>query len=100
MKHDDADENFKETLVHVSAGQSIRWVSKGERFRVAAVRLHAPIEKGAPDYPFTSPLPTTMASEVASSAVRDVEGNVTQRYKISFELEKAGLVDPDVVCSM
>lgn len=92
---------FKLTLVHVSAGDSIRWFSKANTFRVAQVRLHTPIEKGAPPYPFLQPMPETFTNEVTSAPVRNEPGEIVQQYKVSFDIDKPGnRVDPDVVCSM
>lgn len=97
--------DFKLTVVHVSAGESIRWFSKATTFRVAQVRLHEPIQKGAPPYPFLDSMPNTFTNEVRSSPVRNEPGDIVQQYKVSFEIGKPGdkqgiRVDPDVVCSM
>lgn len=94
-------EAFKQTVVYVSAGQSIRWFSKATSFRVVQVRRHAPMLVGAPAYPFLGELPTQFSNEVTSGTVLDLAYEVVQRYKISFEIGKPGnRVDPDVVCSM
>lgn len=91
----------KQTLVHVSAGESIRWFSKATSFRVAQVRRHPPTQPGAPAYPFLEPMPTAFSKETTSGVVIDLAYEVVQRYKISFEIGRPGnLVDPDVVCSM
>ena len=102
----DVDENknpeaFKQTLVHVSAGESIRWFSKATSFRVVQVRRHAPIQRGGPAYPFLEEMPAQFSKDVTSGAVLDLAYEVVQQYKISFEIGKPGnRVDPDVVCSM
>lgn len=95
-------DKFNRTLVNVSAGDSVRWFSKANTFRVAQITLHNPIEKGAPPYPFMEPpLPTAFANEVTTPPVRDVPGEIRQQYKVSFDIDKPGnRVDPDVVCSM
>jgi hypothetical protein len=101
MKHGEGHDKFKETMVHVSSGQAIRWFSKTTKFSVVDVQIHAPALKGAPPYPFVKPIPKTLvATEIISPPVLDVEGQITQRYKVSFQIEGQGLVDPDVVCSM
>jgi len=97
--------DFKLTVVHVSAGESIHWFSKATTFRVAQVRLHEPIQKGAPPYPFLEPMPTAFTTSVTSPPVRNEPGDIVQQYKVSFEIGKPGdkqgiRVDPDVVCSM
>jgi hypothetical protein len=101
VKHAEGHDKFKETMVHVSSGQAIRWFSKATKFSVVDVQIHAPALKGAPDYPFVKPIPKNLvATEIISPPVRDVEGQITQRYKVSFRIEGQGLIDPDVVCSM
>ena len=103
LNHDDEKTNpgaFKATLVQLSAGDSVRWHS-ATPFRVFQLVRHAPIERGAPAYPFMEPLPQTFSKSVTVGAVIDLAGNVVQQYKVSFEIEKAGnRVDPDIVCSM
>ncbi len=90
---------FKQTLVHVSAGDSIRWFSKTS-FRVVQVRRHAPMLVGAPAYPFLEEMPVQFTNEVTSGTVLDLAYEMVQQYKVSFEIEKPGnRVDPDVVCS-
>jgi hypothetical protein len=101
VKHGEGHDKFEETMVHVSSGQAIRWFSKATKFSVVNVQIHQPALKGAPDYPFVKPIPKNLvATEIISPPVRDVEGQITQRYKVSFQIEGQGLVDPDVVCSM
>lgn len=90
---------FKKTLVQLSAGDSIRWFANAQ-FRVVQVRRHAPIETGAPSYPFLEEMPAAFAGEVISGAVLDLAYPVTQQYKVAFEIGKPGnRVDPDLVCS-
>ena len=105
LTHDDEEKNtaFEKTLVHVSAGQAIRWFSKSAKFRVAQIRLHEPVVKGAPASPFVDPTwqMKEFATEVTTPRIRDENPNVVQRYKVSFFIEnEKNLVDPDVVCSM
>lgn len=90
---------FQQTLVRLRAGESIRWFSKTS-FRVVQVRRHDPMEPRAPHYPFLEAMPTTFSNEVTSGGVLDLAYEVTQQYKVSFEIGKPGnRVDPDVVCS-
>ena len=91
---------FKQTLVHLSAGESIRWFSN-TAFRVVQVQWHAPRQLRSPAYPFLEPMPTEFLKEVTSAEVLDLAYDVVQQYKVSFEIGQAGnRVDPDVVCSM
>jgi hypothetical protein len=59
-----------------------------------------PQDKAAPDLPFGKDFPAKHASEVLSPLVPEVPGNVEQRYKVTFNIQGIGPVDPDVVCSM
>lgn len=91
---------FKQTVVYLSAGESIRWFSN-TAFRVVQVQKHAPSQPRSPAYPFLEPMPTEFLKDVTSSEVLDLSYEVVQQYKISFEIGKEGnRVDPDVVCSM
>ena len=90
---------FKQTLVHLSAGDSIHW-SSNTPFRVVQVRRHAPMLVGAPAYPFLGEMPQQFTNAVTSGTVLDLAYEVVQQYKVSFEIGKPGnRVDPDVVCS-
>ena len=94
---------FKKTLVQLSARDSIQWIATSP-FRVAQIRRH--VEEGqkpnpnAPHYPFLEPLSTAYATTVTVGPVLDLTDVVVQQYKVNFEFEKFGLVDPDFVCSM
>lgn len=94
---------MENALVRVSTGDRVRWFSKTNLFTVVSVTKAAPAlspqNKLAPDTPFAA-FPPKPASEVLSSLVPDVEGNVQQRYKVTFNIQGIGEVDPDVVCSM
>jgi hypothetical protein len=99
--HDDKHPDFGQSMVRAATGDRIRWFSKTNRFFVASVTPHDPVLKAAPASPFIEPkLPTTFVNEYLSPPIRDEPGNVVQRYKVTFEIEKIGRVDPDVVCSM
>ena len=103
INHDDEKTNpgaFKATLVQVSAGDSVQWTSTTP-FRVFQLVRHAPIQAGAPAYPFVEPLPRTFSTSVTVGPLIDLAGSVQQQYKVSFEIGKEGnRVDPDIVCSM
>ena len=109
LDHDDENNPklsalFERTLVRLNRRDYIRWEAN-EPFRVAQVRRHPPAagvkpNPLAPHYPFVEPLPTAFAREVTVGAVLDLSDEVTQRYKVAFQFEKTGLVDPDFVCSM
>ena len=46
-------------------------------------------------------MPTAFATSVTTAPVRNEPGDIVQRYKVSFDIEKPGnQVDPDVVCKM
>ena len=91
-------------LVRVSTDDRIRWFSKTSLFTVMSVTKAsaglAPQDKAAPDLPFGKDFPGKHASEVLSPPVPEVPGNVQQRYKVTFNIQGIGTVDPDVVCSM
>jgi hypothetical protein len=90
------------TIVRVSTGQYIRWFSKASQFSVVSVLKDLkgqPQDKAAPDTPFAA-FPKQPASEVLSSPVPELKGDVRQRYKTSFNIQGVGLVDPDLICSM
>jgi hypothetical protein len=103
LNHDDEKSNpaaFKATLVQLTAGDVVQWTSKTP-FRVFQLVRHAPIQGGAPAYPFIESLPTSFSTSATVGPVIDLAGNVVQQYKVSFEIEKPGnRVDPDIVCSM
>ena len=90
--------------VHLSAGDSVRWVTKGgPRFFVkSVVKPDADLKNSNPASPFSKPFSTTYTNEVVSTPVVEVEGAkvVVQRYKVTFDIEGQGVVDPDLVCSM
>ena len=94
---------MESALVRVSTGDRVRWFSKTNLFTVASVTKAGPAlspqNKLAPDTPFAA-FPPKPASEVLSSLVPGVAGNVEQRYKVTFNIQGVGPVDPDVVCSM
>lgn len=92
------------TIVEVSSGQHIRWFSKTNQFSVVSVVKDLKGQpqdktKMAPDTPFAA-FPKDFASEVLSSPVPSLEGDVKQRYKTKFNIQGVGLVDPDLICSM
>jgi hypothetical protein len=95
--HDKAPEA---SHVKVAAGQRVRWESKTHLFTISAIKAEGSIASGSPGNPFNGNFPDKAASEVLSGRVVDVVGNVSQRYKVTFNIVKVGLVDPDVVCSM
>lgn len=103
LDHDDEKKQpdaFKQTLVQLSPGDSITWKANLP-FRVVSVRRHpGEIEAGAPHYPFLEPLPDNFDKAVTVGRVLDLSYSVVQRYKVTFEFQKIGLVDPDVVCAM
>ena len=103
LNHDDEKANpgaFKATLVQLSAGDSVQWTSETP-FRVFQLVRHAPIQGGAPAYPFIEALPTSFSKSVTVGPVIDLARDIVQQYKVSFEIEKPGnRVDPDIVCSM
>lgn len=96
---------LEKAVVRANASQTVRWFSKTNRFIVTSVVRHEvpgsppPKKNAAPDYPFTAPLPKDYRNEVAS-VVRDEPGTVVQRYKATFNIEKIGVFDPDMICSM
>ena len=102
LNHKDEKEKpdaFKQTLVQLGVGDSITWTAN-RAFRVVQVRKHEPIAAGAPAYPFTEELPTAFTTSVTVGAVLNLEGSVVQQYKVTFEVQGLGRVDPDLVCSM
>jgi hypothetical protein len=92
-------EAFKQTLVQLTAGDSITWTAN-VAFRVVQVRKHEPIAARGAAYPFTDDLSTEFTKSVTLGAVLDLEGSVVQQYKVAFEIQGIGRVDPDLVCSM
>ena len=92
--------------VKLVAGQRIRWSSNSRLFRVVSVVKREnpearPQDKLAPLTPFDK-FPEGLGKNVTSSLVPNLEGAVVvrQRYKVTFEIQGIGFVDPDVVCSM
>ncbi len=88
------------SYVKVATGQRVRWVSKTHTFTIAAIRSHEPIDSRSPGNPFNGNFPGKPAASVTSGAVVNIDGSAVQQYKITFNIVKVGLVDPDVVCSM
>ena len=90
--------------VHLSAGDSVKWVKKeGLGFFVKGVtKPSADLKNANPASPFSKPFSTTYANEVTSTPVVNINGAtvVVQRYKVTFNIEGQGDVDPDLVCSM
>jgi hypothetical protein len=91
--------------VRLSAGDSVRWVRKdgqGGFFIKSVVKPAADLKNSNPASPFSKPFSTTYATEVISTPVVNVEGVkvVIQRYKVTFNIQGQGGVDPDLVCSM
>lgn len=92
------------SIVRVAANDRIRWFSKASLFTVTSVTKQdealGPYDKRAPDMPFGNAFSDSPASEVVSTPVPDLPGQVVQRYKVAFNIQGIGPVDPDVVCSM
>ena len=90
--------------VRLSAGDSVRWVTKGgPRFFVkSVVKPASDLKNSNPASPFSKPFSTSYTDEVVSTPVVEVGGVkvVVQRYKVTFDIEGQGVVDPDLVCSM
>ena len=87
-------------IVRVSVGQRIQWQA-AVPFTVTRIERHAPLANGTPNGPFSGDEFSNKPSKVVrSGTVVNLEGNVQQRYKASFQIEGVGLVDPDFVCSM
>jgi plastocyanin len=91
------------SIVRVSAGDRIRWFSKTNLFTVTSIEKQiaafGPQDKTAPERPFGDAFAAKPASEVMSTPVPDLPGKVEQRYKVTFNIQGIGPVDPDVVCS-
>ena len=94
---------FKRTLVQLTARDSIQWVATSP-FRVVEIRRHVDAGQkpnpNAPHYPFLEPLSSNYATTVTVGPVLDLTDVVVQQYKVNFEFQKFGRVDPDFVCSM
>jgi hypothetical protein len=90
--------------VHLATGQRVRWYMAPSNGRFFVVRVEKPkqdLKNSNPASPFPKPFAATYASEVISLPVVDVpKVSVTQRYKVTFNIEGEGEVDPDLVCSM
>jgi hypothetical protein len=89
---------FKQTLVQLQAGDRIQW-SSNVPFTIARIERHAPVQNGAPAFPFLEMFDTKPATRVTSGGVLDLEYPLVQQYKVSFQINGI-LVDPDFVCSM
>jgi hypothetical protein len=90
------------SIVRAYTGQHIRWFSKTREFSVVSVVKDPkgqPQNLAAPAAPFAA-FPKQAAREVRSSLVPDLTGTVIQRYKVTFNIQGVGLVDPDLICSM
>ena len=107
--HDHAEHGktpgMDDALVRVSSDDRIRWFSKASLFTVMSVTKASaallPQNKAAPELPFGKEFTAGKpASEVLSPPVPTLPGNVEQRYKVTFNIQGIGPVDPDVVCSM
>ena len=94
-----------DSIVRVSANDRIRWFSTTHMFTVTSVTkqlasIGGPQDKTAPETPFGKSIgPGKPASEVTTTPVPDLEGKIEQRYKVAFNIQGIGPVDPDVVCS-
>jgi hypothetical protein len=98
---------LSEADVPLSAGQQVRWFSETHTFSVLSVvkGKENPQAPAAPPTPFD---PTeaarrftkVAASEVISPPVLALDGDLVQRYKVTFQITGLGLVDPDLICSM
>ena len=90
--------------VHLSAGDSVKWVKKaGPGFFIKSVaKPSADLKNSNPASPFSKPFSTTYANEVISTPVVSMGGvkPVVQRYKVTFNIDGQGEIDPDLVCSM
>jgi plastocyanin len=103
-EHDKGNPAMAPAIVRASTGDRIRWFSKTHTFTVTVVKHPklAPQNPAAPDAPFGKALAVKAAPEQLSPPVPDAGGGgkIQQRYKVSFDIEKFGLVDPDLICSM
>ena len=94
-----------DAIVRVAANERIRWFSTTALFTVTSVTkqlasIGGPQDKTAPDTPFGKSIgPGKPASEVVTTPVPDLDGKIEQRYKVAFNIQGIGPVDPDVVCS-
>jgi hypothetical protein len=91
-------------IVRVSAYDRVRWFSKTSLFTVMSVTKQVaalgPQDKTAPDMPFgKAAFANAPAAEVLSPPVPDLPGKVEQRYKVTFNIQGLGPVDPDLICS-
>jgi len=94
--------------VSVTTAEPIRAVAKfffesDRKFFVKGVtKPSADLKNANPASPFSKPFSTTYANEVTSTPVVNINGAtvVVQRYKVTFNIEGQGDVDPDLVCSM
>lgn len=94
--------------VKVSVGQRIRWVSETAfPFFVVDVTKpedpkHEPQDKLAPLRPFGTFTSKVHENRVETSELLSVGGGkpVVQRYKVTFNIQNIGLVDPDLICTM
>jgi hypothetical protein len=99
--HKGQEKAFDTTFVRLRTSQRVQWISDTP-FKVASIVLHDPkLDKDKPAYPFTAPIPTAeFAISVTSPPVRDEKGDVQARYKVTFDFQELGKIDPDLVCSM
>lgn len=104
--HEKDPKAFDPADVKLVAGQRVRWISKKASFRVVDITkpknpTHEPQDKEAPLRPFGE-FSKAYALQVESPPVPQINGEVVvrQRYKVTFEIENVGLVDPDLICSM
>ena len=103
-EHDKGNPAMAPAIVRASTGERIRWFSKTHIFTVTVVKHPKlpPQNDAAPAAPFGKELAVRAASEHVSPPVPDAGGGgkIQQRYKVSFNIDKFGLVDPDLICSM
>jgi len=92
--------------VKLSFGQRVRWVSTTPFFVVDVTKPeepdHQPQDRLAPLRPFGVFKSEVYATQVETPEVPDVAGEkpVVQRYKVTFNIQNIGLVDPDLICTM
>ena len=75
----------------------MRWYSTTHTFVVVSVvkGKELPRSPSAPATPFAAAFAKVAASEVISSEVPSIDGEVVQRYKVTFNITGVGNVDPD-----
>jgi hypothetical protein len=103
-EHDKGNPAMAISIVQASTGDRIRWYSNTHSFTVSVVKHPklGPQHPDAPDTPFPDKaLLVSPAREKLSSLVPEaLKGKIQQRYKVSFNIDGVGLVDPDLICTM